>query len=168
MVRNFFTLFGIAALFTVFFFFIRPDWIKQLSSTPNSAPALTTKVNVRLSSDRLLAKPPANEKGGFLIVEPTPSGEDHTAAIVEEVGDDLPSRNTAYLLIINKSTNSMRYCRLGASVRKVSLSGNLPPDVRFQEVANTPGGPYQVIVWVPSAIDLQMEFELITPSSTRS
>ena len=94
-----------------------------------------------------------------------PSGEDHTSKIVEDVGEDLPSRNTAYLLVINKSNNSMRYCRLGASVRKVSLCGNLPADVKFQEVANTPGGPYQVIVWVPSAIDLQLEFELVIASA---
>jgi hypothetical protein len=169
MVRNFFTVLGVASVFAVFFFFVRPDWIKQLSSSPNAnAPGTMTKVNARLSSDRLLSKQMPTEKGGLLVIEPQASGEDHTSKIVEDVGEDLPSRNAAYLLVINKSTNSMRYCRLGNSVRKVTPCGNLPADVTFQEVVNTPGGPYQVIIWVPTAIDLQLEFDLMTPSPTRS
>ena len=36
MFRNFFTVLGVASVFAVFFFFIRPDWIKQLSSSPTS------------------------------------------------------------------------------------------------------------------------------------
>ncbi len=169
MIRNFFTVLGVASVFATFFFFVRPDWIKQLSSSPNSnAPGTVTKVCARLSSDRLLAKQTPTEKGGLLVIELQPSGEDLTSKIVEDVGEDLPSRNTAYILVINKSTNSMRYCRLGNCVRKVTPCGTLPADVSFQEVVNTPGGPYQVIVWVPTAIDLQLEFELMTPSPTRS
>jgi hypothetical protein len=169
MIRNFFTALGVASVFAVFFFFIHPDWIKQLSSSPTAiAPGTVTKVSGRLSSDRLLAKQMPAEKGGLLVIEPLPTGEDHTSKIVEDVGEDLPSRNSAFLLVINKSNNSMRYCRLGSSVRKVTPCGNLPADVSFQEVVNTPGGPYQVIIWVPNAIDLQLEFELMAPSSTRS
>lgn len=169
MVRNFFTVLGVASVFAVFFFFVRPDWIKQLSSSPNATGLSTiTKVSARLSSDRLLSKQMPTEKGGLLVIEPQASGEDHTSKIVEDVGEDLPSRNAAYLLVINKSTNSMRYCRLGNSVRKVTPCGNLPADVTFQEVVNTPGGPYQVIIWVPTAIDLQLEFDLMMPSPARS
>lgn len=169
MVRNFLTAFGVVSVFAVFFFIIRPDWIKQIASSPGmQGPTMMTKVNARLSADRLMAHEMPTAKGGLFKVEPQSNGEDLTSRLVEDVGEDLPSRNMPYLLVVNKSTNSMRYCRLSSSVRKASLRGTLPPDVKIQEVANTPGGPYQVIIWVPSAIDLQMEFEVMVPAPARS
>ncbi|MCE9529968.1 MAG: hypothetical protein K8T89_02325 [Planctomycetes bacterium] len=169
MVRNIFMLFGIASVFAIVFFFIKPDWIKQISSSPTpQGPGVMTKVNGRLSSERLLAKIPPKDKGGLLQIDPMPNGDDHSLTIVEDVGEDLPSRNTPYMLVINKSTNVLRYCRLSPSVRKATLRGTVPSDVKFQEVANTPGGPYQIIIWVPSAMDLPMEFDLMVNSTPRS
>jgi hypothetical protein len=168
MVRNLLAVMGIIAVFGVFFFFIKPDWIKQLSSSPTPpGPTVVTKVNARLAAERLAKKDLPKDKGGLLYVEHLPGGEDYSGKIVEDVGDDLPSRNTPYLLVVNKSNNSMRYCQLGSGVRKATLRANYP-DVRIQEVSNTPGGPYQVIIWVPSAQDLQLEFEVATPAPTRS
>ncbi len=168
MVRNLFAVLGIVAVFGVFFFFIKPDWIKQISSSPAPAgPTVVTKVNARLAADRLTKKDLPQDKGGLLHVEQLPGGEDFSGKVVEDVGDDLPSRTTPYLLVVNKATNTMRYCRLGSGVRKASLRATYP-DVRIQEVTNTPGGPYQVIIWVPMAQDLQLEFEVATPAPTRS
>ena len=168
MVRNFFSVLGLVSVFAVFFFFIRPDWMKQISSSPNSpVQGITTKLNARLVSDRLVARESSRENGGFLQIETLPSGEDVSSKIVEDVGDDLPSRNASFVLVLNKSNNSMRYCRLNANVKKVALRGSLPSDVKFQEVTTTPGGPYQVLIWVPAAIDLQLEIEMLIPTPSR-
>ena len=157
--RNLFTVLGIIAVLGVFFLIIRPDWMKQIASSPTpSSPGIVTKVNARLCADRLRQPDLPTGKGGFLHVEDTTSAE-AAQKIVEEVGEDLPSRNSPFLLIINKSTNAMRYCRLGAGVRKVHLKLGYP-DVKLQEVPTTPGGPYQAIIWVPQAMDLQLEIDV--------
>ncbi len=169
MLRNSLTALGIMSIFGVFFFFVRPDWIKPVSSQPGSqSPLLATKVHARLAADRLLAGHMVKENGGFLQFEHASASEGVAPRIVEDVGDDLPSRNTAYLLIVNKSNNSMRYCRLGASVKKISLRGSTPPEVKLQELTSVPGSPYQAVIWLPAAMDLQLEFELQVPSPARS
>jgi hypothetical protein len=166
--RNSFAVVGIFAVFAVFFFCIRPEWIKSIASNPNAAgPTTITKVNVRVAAERLSKSDLSKDRGGLLHIEASPGGEHLADKIVEEVGDDLPSRNMPYLLVVNKSNNSMRYCRLGSGVRKATLR-SIYPDVKFQEVANAPGGPYQVIIWLPAAMDLQMEFEVVTTVPTRS
>lgn len=169
MIRNFFTIFGIVSVFGVFFFFIRPDWIKQISSSPHSHNAgVVAKVTARLASERLTAREVAKEGGGLLQIDALSTGEDVSAKIVEEAGDDLPSRNSSFLLVINKSTNVMRYCQLSQSVKKLMVRGTLPTDVKFQEVTTTTGGPYQVIIWLPHAIDVPLEIELMMTPPARS
>lgn len=167
--RNFFLTLGVVAVFGMFFLFIRPDWMRQISSTPSSpASAVATKVNARLAGERLNSKQLSKDKGGLFVIDAATNGEDLSTKIVEDVGDDLPSRNAPYLLVINKTDHSMRYCRLSTSVRKVSLRGTAPVDVKFQEVSNTSGGPYQVIIWVPAAIDVPLEIELLLGIPPRS
>ena len=107
MIRNFFTALGVASVFAVFFFFIHPDWIKQLSSSPTAiAPGTVTKVSRRLSSDRLLAKQMPTEKGGLLVVEPQPTGEDHTSKIVEDVGEDC--RRETPIIFLSSTSRTIR------------------------------------------------------------
>lgn len=167
VVRNLFTVLGILAVFAVFFLAIRPEWIKQIASSPTAPTSqATNKVNARLSAERLRQADLPKDKGGFLQVDET-AGADAGKLIVEEVGEDLPSRNSPYLLIVNKSTNAMRHCRLGSSVRKIGLKIAYP-DVRIQEVPTTPGGPYQVIIWIPQATDLQLEIDVAATSTSRS
>jgi hypothetical protein len=166
--RNLFAVVGIVAVIGVFFFCLRPEWIKSIASSPKDGGQTTvTKVNVRVAAERMSKSDLSKDRGGLLHIEALPGNEDLSGKIVEEVGDDLPSRNMSYLLVVNKSNNSMRYCRLGSGVRKASLR-SIYPDVKFQEVANAPGGPYQVIIWLPAAMDLQLEFEVATTVPTRS
>jgi hypothetical protein len=165
--RNLLTVMGIVAVVGVVFLIIKPDWIRQIASSPTPTPSGPIyKYGARLCADRLRQPELPRDHGGFLQVDET-IGTDIAQKIVEETGDDLPSRNAPYLLIVNKSTNAMRYCRLGASVRKIQLKLAYP-DVRIQEVPTTPGGPYQVIVWVPQAMDLQLEIDVAAPSPARS
>lgn len=167
VLRNLFTVLGIVAVFGVFFFVINPDWIKHIASNqPPVGQGLATKVNARLAGDRLRQSELPKEKGGFLHVDES-TGADVAQKIVEDVGEDVPSRNSPYLLVINKSTNSLRYCRLGSGVRKVQLKLAYP-DVKLQEVPTTPGGPYQAIIWIPQAMDLQLEFDVALTSAARS
>ena len=56
MFRNVFTAFGAVCVVAVFFFFIRPDWIKQVSSSPAQPQGTTHKVNARLAGDRLTSR----------------------------------------------------------------------------------------------------------------
>jgi hypothetical protein len=164
MFRNLFTLLGVVAVFGVFFFFIRPDWVKQISSSPTSqGPAVLTKVNANLSAERMMMKDLPKDGGGLLHFEKP----EYAPLAVEDVGDDLPSRNTPFLMVINKSNNSMRYCKLSPNVRKAALRVDYS-GVKLKEVSNTPGGPYQVIIWVPNAFDLQVELELLTAAPSRS
>ncbi len=161
MVRHTLTVAGILSIFGVFFFFIKPDWIKQISSNPVSSTGATTSVvYAKLSAQRLKVKQMPRDKGGLLEIDAAASGEDMCSKIVEDVGEDLPSRNAPYLLVINVSDHSMRYCRLSTNVRRATLRGDLPAEVQMQEVVNTPGGPYQVIIWIPNAIDVPLEFEV--------
>lgn len=165
--RNLFTVFGIMAVIGVVFLIIKPDWIKQIASSPEPAHrGPVTKVGARLCAERLRQPNLPTEQGGFLHVEES-NGLDPAHKLVEETGEDLPSRNAPYLLIVNKSTNAMRYCRLGSSVRKVQLK-LAHPDIRIQEVPTTPGGPYQVIIWVPQAMDVQLEIDVAAHLATRS
>ncbi len=165
VIRNLLTVLGIVAIVGIVFLIIKPDWIKQIaSSPPPSGPGVMTKVSVRLSADRLRQPDLPKDTAGFLHID---GGGDAAQKIVEEVGDDLPSRNSPYLLVVNKSTNAMRYCRLGAGVRKVSLKLAYP-DVKFHEIPTTPGGPYQAIIWVPQAMDLQLEIDVALNSPARS
>ena len=160
MLRSLFTVVGIVAVLGVFFFFIRPDWMKQMSSTPvSAAPTATTKINASLSAERLGRRDLPRDKDGYLQIEQSAGSPELLTKIVEEVGEDLPSRNMPFLLIVNKANDTMRYCRLGTGVRKISLRMAYT-DVKFQEVVSTPGGPYQVVVWIPNAMDLQLEFEV--------
>lgn len=169
MFRNLFTVLGIMSVFAVFFFFIRPDWIKQISSTPTSAgPAVAVRVNAKLPADRLAAKDTPKDKNSFLAVDSLPNGDEVHPKMVEDVGDDLPSRSAPYLLVINKSNNTMRFCRLNENVKKVMLRGNMPSEVKLQEVSNIPNTPYQAIIWVPMAIDLLLEFEVMITAPARS
>jgi hypothetical protein len=169
VIRNFFTVFGIFSIFAVFFFFIRPDWIKEISSSPHAQNVgAISKVTARLASERLTTHELTKEGGGVLQIDPLPTGEDVSAKIVEEVGDDLPSRNSSFLLVVNKSSNTMRYCQLSQNVKKVMVRGVLPPDVKFQEVTTTSGGPYQVVIWAPNAIDVPLEIELMMAPRARS
>jgi len=166
MIRNLFTIIGIVSILGVIFFFIRPDWIKNISSSPKPDPSgAVTKVNAKLSAERTMAKILPKDKGGLLQIEPQANGEDHSLTIVEDVGEDLPSRNSPYILVINKANSTMRYCRLSPIVKKASLRGICPHDVKFQEVPSTPGSPYQVIIWVPTAMDIPLEFELLLGGS---
>jgi hypothetical protein len=167
MMRNAITVLGVMGICSVFFFFIRPDWIRHIASNPDVQGTVTTKVKARMSVERLMTKDLPKDKGGLLCMEQGVGGPDYTSLIIDELGEDLPSRNMPFILVINKSSNSMRYCRLSNNVRKICLRVDYP-GVKFQEITNTPGGPYQVMVWVPSALDLQMEFELLMNSPSRS
>jgi hypothetical protein len=165
--RNLLTVMGVFAVIGIVFLVIKPDWIKQIASNPSPpVPGPINKVNARLCGERLRLADLPKEQGGFLQVEEL-SGVDSAQKIVEEIGEDVPSRNSPYLLIVNKSTSAMRYCRLGACVRKIQLKLAYP-EVKIQQVSTTPGGPYQVIIWVPQAMDLQMEIDVAADSATRS
>jgi hypothetical protein len=165
MIRNLFTVFGIVSIFAVFFFFIKPDWVKQIYSSPGAqGPTTQIKILAKLPGDRLAAKDTLRDKNSFLRIE---NGDDG-GKIVEDVGDDVPARSAPYLLVINKATNTLRYCRMSTQVKKVSLRNGSPQEVKLQEITSNSNMPYQAIIWVPSAIDLYLEFELAIPSPSRS
>jgi len=169
MFRSLFTVVGILSVFAVFFFFIKPDWVKQIYSTPTASGPLTSiKVTARIPLDKLAAKETPKDKSQFILVDPLPNGDDVSAKIVEDVGDDLPSRSTPYLLIVNKTNNTMRYCRLSPHVKKIALRGMVSPEVKLNEMPASGGAPYQAILWVPTAVELLLEFELSLASPARS
>jgi len=168
VIRNLFTVLGIVSIFAVFFFFIKPDWVKQIYSSPSAqGPTAQVKVHAKLPAERLAARDTLRDKNTFLQLEGVAAADD-SGKIVEDVGDDVPTRSAPYLLVINKSTNTLRYCRMNANVKKVSLRGGSPPEVKLQEVTTNSNMPYQAIIWVPQAMDLHLEFDVAIPAPTRS
>ncbi len=169
MFRNLITVTGIFSIFAIFFFFIKPDWVKQIYSTPTAGTPLTSaKVTARIPLDRLSARETPKDKSAFLLVDALPNGDDVSGKVVEDVGDDLPSRSTPYLLIINKTNNTMRFCRLSPNVKKVTLRGMVSPEVKLMESSAATGSPYQATLWIPAAMDVLLEFDVSLATPSRS
>lgn len=156
--RNLLTLCGVIAIVAVSVFIFRPDLYNNIiaKNSPAQQAAPTGQVYGLLSAQR-----------GTLIEDATAPTDGlkfvYSDLIDGEAIDTVPSNNTAFLMVINKAKNELRYWKLNKNVRSVSLRDikSNPFDVKFKQI-NSPGAPFQAVIWIPRESDLNLKFELGT------
>ncbi|QVL32512.1 hypothetical protein KIH39_00925 [Telmatocola sphagniphila] len=158
LLRNLLTVIGVIAVFGIFYVFIKPDWYDKLASNPasNTGVQKITPGVLHATYDCVKGtmEKDANDTYGVTLSE-----------ICDGQGQGIPSKNSSYLLIIDKSSNLMRYWKLSPNVKKVNLKNASSLSVQPKEQSASAYAPaYQLEIWVGQQMNLNLEFEVASPT----